>query len=465
MAFQRLIIPADLDNRLRHQASRTGLSSNLLCRCAFCLSLREPGIPDLSLYGGSGEGQGREINRYTLLGEYDLFFFALLRERLTLDHLPLDDEEAIERQFKAHLFRGIGLLSVRVKSLEDIADLVGEASKGIQAASEEDNLPTSVLRLVGEGPTSVEQDDSPPALVSSETAPVLLMEPASTLWRGAPPQLQHSLTTGRPTLSLALADDVQTRIANEMVARYHYLRTPVDARCSLLAYLVLLGGQRIGCLIFGRPEATRVGTWYGSAEDKRTGRCQFSRWEILNLSRVWLDPIVQPGGLWYAPDILPGFHDRQGKFHSTLASTCVQVVLDCVVIDYMIAYPPVWTEEPYCLAQCLSYCDPRYHRGILYQQAGFQLMRENARGLQTYAKPLRPSRQEKMPMFAFWPSIPRVPSVYAASVRLQHGTSNPWSLTRPSAKAMLTRRPSTALPTLYLKSDQPLSPFHYPTDR
>ena len=63
--------------------------------------------------------QTREFNRYTLTGHYDLFFFALLRERLSED--GLDTEASLEPQFKAHLSRGVGLLYQRVKSLEDIA--------------------------------------------------------------------------------------------------------------------------------------------------------------------------------------------------------------------------------------------------------------------------------------------------------------------------------------------------------
>lgn len=66
MSFQRFVIPSDLDNRLRYLAGRTGLTANRLGRCAFCLSLNVPGIPELSLYGGAGDGLRREINRYAL---------------------------------------------------------------------------------------------------------------------------------------------------------------------------------------------------------------------------------------------------------------------------------------------------------------------------------------------------------------------------------------------------------------
>ena len=124
MPFSRLYVSEDIDNKLRVLKMRTGLTPNLICRMGFCLSLSEPGIPDVQLYSDT---QAREFNRYTLTGQYDLFFFALLRERLSED--GLDAEASLEPQFKAHLSRGVGLLYQRVKSLEDVASVVVEAQK------------------------------------------------------------------------------------------------------------------------------------------------------------------------------------------------------------------------------------------------------------------------------------------------------------------------------------------------
>ena len=217
-------------------------------------------------------------------------------------------------------------------------------------------------------------------------SPLALLTP--TLWGDAPP-LTIEPSTARPALSLLLADDAQTRWANKVVSRFHYLRAQVDPRCSVLAYIVALGGQHVGCLMFGRPEATNVGGWYGSVEEKMSGTCRLSRWEILNLARVWLSPSVQTGGRWYSPDLLPGFFDRNRVFHARLATTVIRMALEIVVIDYLIQYVPVWTSEPYQVREILSYCNPRYHRGVVYQQAGFRLERESSRGLQTYVFPAR----------------------------------------------------------------------------
>ena len=123
MPFSRLYVSEDIDNKLRVLKMRTGLTPNLICRMGFCLSLSEPGIPDVQLYSDT---QAREFNRYTLTGQYDLLFFSLLRERLSED--GLDTEAALEPQFKAHLSRGVGLLYQRIKNLEEVSLLIAAFS-------------------------------------------------------------------------------------------------------------------------------------------------------------------------------------------------------------------------------------------------------------------------------------------------------------------------------------------------
>ena len=102
MSLKRIYVNDDVANRLSLLKSRTGLTPNLSCRIGFCLSLEEPGIPDERLYSDT---QAREFNRYTLTGQWDSYFFALLKERLVND--GLDPESDLEGQFKAHLSRGV----------------------------------------------------------------------------------------------------------------------------------------------------------------------------------------------------------------------------------------------------------------------------------------------------------------------------------------------------------------------
>src|SRR5438270_4123417 len=124
MSLSRIHVSKEVDQALRTLKARTSLTPNLLCRFGFCLSLAEPGIPDPQLYA---DGQGREFNRYTLTGQWDLFFFSLLRERLVQD--GLDVEADLEAQFKAHLSRGVLLLVRRLRNLADISNLVVEAQR------------------------------------------------------------------------------------------------------------------------------------------------------------------------------------------------------------------------------------------------------------------------------------------------------------------------------------------------
>jgi hypothetical protein len=176
-------------------------------------------------------------------------------------------------------------------------------------------------------------------------------------------------------LSLDLADPEGTAWAQATVADRHYLHAPVDVRGRPLAYLVVMpDGERVGCLIFARPEATRVNGWFGSVEDVCRGRCPLTRWELINLARVWLDPRIQREGIWEVKNA---------------ATRMIAEALRRIPIDYLLARPPVWTEERFALAECLSYCDTTVHRGALYRAASFRLVRANTRGLQTFARRLR----------------------------------------------------------------------------
>jgi len=127
LAFNRIYVSDEVDQRLRLLKTRTGLTPNLLCRLGFCLSIVEQGIPDPRLYA---EDQVREFNRLTLTGQWDMLFFALLCERLVQD--GLNPETDLEVYFKAHLSRGILMLYQRLKSLEDLADLVIETQQRVK---------------------------------------------------------------------------------------------------------------------------------------------------------------------------------------------------------------------------------------------------------------------------------------------------------------------------------------------
>ena len=130
MKMARLRVCKEVDQRLIHLKSRTGMNPNLLCRIGFCLSLNDPTVPDPSAYPPDSD---REINRYTLLGEWDDYFVALLRERCAHDGLDLEHD--LDGQFRAHVNRGVLALYGRVKHLGDFARLVHEYNAAMEKES------------------------------------------------------------------------------------------------------------------------------------------------------------------------------------------------------------------------------------------------------------------------------------------------------------------------------------------
>lgn len=184
-------------------------------------------------------------------------------------------------------------------------------------------------------------------------------------------------------LSLHPASSNELRLAQDMVSSHHYLHTPVDVRTSPLAYIVRLHSfpdgapTDVGCLIFGRTESTRCYTGaltYGSLKDITVGKAQYSRWEIINLARIWLDPRIQHNGSDYVPNA---------------ASYLIAQALRRLPVDYLLRRPPCFLDEPWQLRVCLSYCDTRLHSGALYRAANFHLARRNKDGIETYVRPLR----------------------------------------------------------------------------
>ena len=116
LKLQRVRFSTEANNRLRMLKARSGLDNNIICRLGLCLSLEEPGEPRSD---SSGQSQ-REINRYTLLGEYDPLFVALLNAR----HPSVgEDDDALGRLFLEHLHRGIALLANRLKGPASLAEL------------------------------------------------------------------------------------------------------------------------------------------------------------------------------------------------------------------------------------------------------------------------------------------------------------------------------------------------------
>jgi len=110
-------ISEEATHRLSLLKGRTSLTPNILCRIAFCLSLKESGLPN-----ENKDSQGQEFNRYTLTGEWDTFYMALLKMRLIND--GQDPNQDLLMPFKEHIERGVILLYNRVKAFKDLSDLL-----------------------------------------------------------------------------------------------------------------------------------------------------------------------------------------------------------------------------------------------------------------------------------------------------------------------------------------------------
>ena len=118
MQFTRLWVGQQTDGQLRVM-TRLGIRPNLICRIGFCLSLREPDVPDPKLYE---DGQVREFNRATLFGQWDTLFVCLLKQYLA--NRGIDPEQDLEPIFRAHISRGVRLLSTRISKLPDLGNLL-----------------------------------------------------------------------------------------------------------------------------------------------------------------------------------------------------------------------------------------------------------------------------------------------------------------------------------------------------
>ncbi len=116
----KIFLSAENTQKVRTLKGRTGLTPNILCRFALTLSLRDPGVPDPSIYANDG----MEFNSYTLLGQQEVVLLALVRQ-CSLQH-GIDPDVELWEQLRAHVNRGVGILYPRVRSLLDLGAIVSQ---------------------------------------------------------------------------------------------------------------------------------------------------------------------------------------------------------------------------------------------------------------------------------------------------------------------------------------------------
>jgi hypothetical protein len=174
-------------------------------------------------------------------------------------------------------------------------------------------------------------------------------------------------------LSIHLGDRSDLSWAQSTVSQHHYLHAPVDPRARPMVYVVRHAGRRVGLVMLGIPHATRCGGWWGYPGLP-------TQWQVADLCRIWLDPVIQLGGQLCQPDQVPGFTDRRGVFRPTVATWAIAEVLSRVQRDRVALWPPVYPNEPYQILLAISYSDPRFHRGSIYPLSGAVPMYTNQRG-------------------------------------------------------------------------------------
>ena len=119
MTIKQIRVSSQGKDQLIRMKSRTGIQQwNILCRWAFCLSLREATPPtpvDIPL------DSNVEMTWHVFGGEYHELYHALLVERCVQDGLE-PAAETLNRQFRLHLHRGLGYLATpnRVRSIMDL---------------------------------------------------------------------------------------------------------------------------------------------------------------------------------------------------------------------------------------------------------------------------------------------------------------------------------------------------------
>ncbi len=120
MSIKQIKLSTQAKEQLIRLKTRTGIAHwNVLCRWAFCLSLRQPSPPaGLDVPADSNV----EMTWTVFGGDAHEIYLALLKERCERDGLGSSDE-ILARQFRLHLHRGIGYLAAP-QSIRSIGDLI-----------------------------------------------------------------------------------------------------------------------------------------------------------------------------------------------------------------------------------------------------------------------------------------------------------------------------------------------------
>lgn len=168
-------------------------------------------------------------------------------------------------------------------------------------------------------------------------------------------------------LALTLGNKADLDWAQKTVVENHYLHKPVHWQARPMAYVLRLKEERVGLITAALPHATCNGGWWGFPGLP-------TQWQVVDLSRIWLDPRIQRKGEWCKPELVPHFERWPGHWYPCVASWAIGEVLTRVQRDRVSLWPPVYPNEPYHIELAISYHDPKFHKGTIYRAAGAKPM-------------------------------------------------------------------------------------------
>src|SRR5262249_19970460 len=123
MSIKQVRLSGQAKDQLIRLKTRTGITQwNILCRWAFCLSLRQP-TPPTPIEVPSDSNV--EMTWQVFGGEAQELYLAMLKERCAMDGLGTADD-VLRREFRLQLHRGISYLATP-NSIRSIADLIRQA--------------------------------------------------------------------------------------------------------------------------------------------------------------------------------------------------------------------------------------------------------------------------------------------------------------------------------------------------
>lgn len=118
----RLRISKKASEQLNHLSKRLDLRRNIVCRLAIGRSLAEKGsVKNMK----PKDSAGFEFNRYTLTGEDDEIFKALVKQH----EKKLDDREYVSTFLRNHIERGIQFLYIEYQRINSPIDFFADLFK------------------------------------------------------------------------------------------------------------------------------------------------------------------------------------------------------------------------------------------------------------------------------------------------------------------------------------------------